>query len=361
MAALSITLFGAMSLHGTDQPAGQFPSGKIRNLLAYLLLNRQTTHAREHLAGLFWGDQDEQKARHCLNTALWRLNRLLDESHPTTHPYLRVDAQTIGWNTASVIRLDIEEFESRCTLADQMGDDAPEQQARLYEQAIECYRADLLIDCYEDWCLIERERFRFLYLHALGRLMAYHMDRRAHDDAIECGRRILACDPLREEVHRDLIVCHLAINRPGEALRQYRTCEELVRRELDEEPMPETQALLPRIIGANRRARAETADRPTPIVALAPGDDLAQQLLAATARLREAIIAFDASRSQLDEITAFIEEIGRRVGVKSVTETLERTDVPPLPRLAGRIEHVVVDLEQILRARSLLPIASDAP
>lgn len=361
MASLTITLFGALKLESAAQPVTQFPSGKIRNLLAYLLLNRHTTHAREHLAGLFWGDQEDQKARHCLNTALWRLNRLLDAAHPTTHPYLRVDAQTIGWNTASDIHLDVDEFESRCTLADQMGDDAPEQQSRLYQQAVEQYRADLLVDCYEDWCLIERERFRVLYLRALRRLMEYHTERRAHDAAIECGRRILACDPLREDVHRDLIACYLTAGRPADALRQYRTCEELVRRELDEEPMPETQALLPRIIGANRRARAEAPDRPLPVAPLVPGDDLAQQLLAATARLREAMAAFDASRNQLEEITAFIEEIGRRVGVDGAAETGTRRAGRQFQQVAGRIEHVVVDLEQILRARNAVTLASDAP
>jgi DNA-binding SARP family transcriptional activator len=357
MATLTVTLFGALRLRWGEEPSTQVPSGKIRNLLAYLLLNRHTTHAREHLAGLFWGDQEDQKARHCLNTALWRLNRMLDAPHPAAHPYLRVDAQTIGWNPASDIRLDVDDFDSRCTLADQMGEDAPEQQARLYQQAVECYRADLLTDCYEDWCLIERERLRSRYLHALGCLMAHHRERRAYDAAIEYGRRILVCDPLREEVHRDLITCFLAVNRPADALRQYRTCEELVRRELDEEPMPETQALLPRIIGANRRARADAPARATPMPSLSAGDDLVQQLLAATARLREAIIAFDTSRSQLEEITAFIEEIGRKVGVAGAGRAARQASAPG----AGRIENVVVDLEQILRARSALALASDAP
>jgi DNA-binding SARP family transcriptional activator len=357
MASLTVTLFGALRLQWGDEPSTQVPSGKIRNLLAYLLLNRHTTHAREHLAGLFWGDQEDQKARHCLNTALWRLNRLLDAAHPGAHPYLRADAQTIGWNRASDLCLDVDEFESRCALADQMGDDAPDQQARLYQQAVEGYRADLLTDCYEDWCLIERERLRARYLHALGRLMAYHRERRAYDVAIECGRRILICDPLREEVHRDLMVCFLALNRPADALRQYRTCEELIRRELDEEPMPETQALLPRIIGANRRARAEAPAHPLPAPALTPGDDLVQQLLAATARLREAIIAFETSRNQLEEITAFIEEIGRRVGVGDTNRPARRGGA----QVAGRIEHVVVDLEQILRARAAPSLVSDVP
>src|SRR5437764_7571625 len=110
MNTLEITLFGTLSVRCTDAPLLQFPSGKIKHLFAYLLLNRHAVHPREQLAGLFWGDEADQRARHCLNTALWRLNRVLAQSEPRT-PYLRVDAQNIGFNTASDFWLDIDEFE----------------------------------------------------------------------------------------------------------------------------------------------------------------------------------------------------------------------------------------------------------
>ncbi len=346
MATLTLTLFGALHLHDGEHSVVQAPSGKIRNLLAYLLLNRHTAHGREHLAGVFWGDEGDQKARHCLNTALWRLNRLLDAAHPTTHPYLRVDTQTIGWNTASDFRLDVDEFESRCILADQMSDDVPDQRARLYKQAVALYRADLLVDCYEDWCLIERERFRHRYLHALGQLMRYHTRNNEYEMAGEYAHRILACDPLREDVHRDLMALYLAMQQPADALRQYHICEELVRRELDEEPMPETQALLTRIIGANRRSHGTTSTNH-----LTDGEaEPARQLASAMLRLREALAAFDLSRNQLEASIAEIEEISHRLDMPGVIpQESTHQAIRQSHHAAGAIKPVVVDLEHVLR------------
>lgn len=312
MSTLEVTLFGTLSVQVGGTPLAQLPSGKIKHLLAYLLLNRHTVHPREQLAGLFWGDEGDQRARHCLNTALWRLNRMLAQPGPRTQSYLRIDAQNIGFNTASDSWLDVDEFESRCTLADQIGRDAPEKQAALYQQAVARYRGDLLVDCYEDWCLIERERFRCLYLRALGHLLTYYAARGAHDEAIECARRILACDPLREDVHRDLIGLYLAIDRPADALRQYRTCEGLLARELAVEPMPETRSLLTRIIGAPPRVGHLVP------VGAAPGSlpteqTLRQKLHTATARLHEAAGTLDQGRVQLREATTLIEEVMRAI------------------------------------------------
>mgnify|MGYP001350331172 CR=1 FL=1 len=345
MNTLEITLFGALSVQSADAPLTQFPSGKIKHLFAYLLLNRHAVHPREQLAGLFWGDENDHRARHCLNTALWRLNRILAQPGPRTPSYLRVDAQNIGFNTASDFWLDVDEFESRCTLAEQIGPDAPEKQAALYRQAIACYRGDLLVDCYEDWCLVERERFRCLYIRALSRLLGYYAARRAYDDAVDCARRILACDPLREEVHRDLIKLYLAINRPADALRQYRICEGLLVRELAVEPMPETRILLNRIIGVTAQP-----DHHAPTHTM-PGDPLTENTLqrklsVATARLYEAVGTFDRGRIQLQEATALLEEVTRGM---CAAAPVRATRIASLT-VAEELRHAVVLLDDVTQS-----------
>jgi DNA-binding SARP family transcriptional activator len=259
-------------------------------LFAYLALNRKAPHTREHLAGVFWGESAEERARHTLNTTLWRINRVLEPVDATgggARGYLRVSPQHIGFNAASGVWLDVAEFESRCALAEQT--DAPAQRFALYSQAVSLYRGDLLADCYEDWCIVERERLQGLYVRALAQLMAYNSSNADYDRAIDCARRILSCDPLREEVHRDLMRLHLNAGQPAAALRQYRQCEDLLRDELGVEPAPETRALLTPILGASSNARpAQQRDLAARVADLAAACDAAQaQLLAATALLRE--------------------------------------------------------------------------
>ncbi|MGI8856158.1 MAG: AfsR/SARP family transcriptional regulator [Thermomicrobiales bacterium] len=353
MGTMEITLFGTLGVQSAGNPHIQFPSGKVKHLFAYLLLNRHTIHPRERLAGLFWGDEDDHRARHCLNTALWRLNRILSQPELRTAGYLRVDAQNIGFNTASDFWLDVDEFEVRCTLAEQLGPDAPDDQAALYRQAVACYSADLLIDCYEDWCLIERERFRCMYLRALSRLLAHHTAARDYDAAIDCARRILACDHLREEIHRDLMHLYLVTDQPADALRQYRTCEGLLRRELAVEPMPETRALLARIIAATARpARRGRDEASMTFAGLGADATMIEKLTAAAAHLRGAAGTFDRSRIQVQEATALIEQVVNHLG--------ERPAPPDAadavwPAAADQLHHVAMMLDDVVRAFAHLP------
>jgi len=292
---LEITLFGPLQLtrDGESLPVGA--GSRVRDLLSYLVLYRHTPHAREHIAGLFWGDRDDHHARHCLNTALWRLQRLLQPRDSHAAPYLLATTHSIGFNPASDAHIDVAEFEARIALADHLGADAADQQAALYRHAIDVYRADLLPDCYEDWCLAERQRLQHLYLRALGQLMTYYITREQCDDAIAIGLRLLECDPLREEIHRDLITLYLTAGRPADALRQYRACASILERELGIAPMPETRALLPRIL----------ADHAPPAQRIAGNND-ACTLDDALRQLRIASTALEAARAELLRATQLV-------------------------------------------------------
>jgi DNA-binding SARP family transcriptional activator len=214
--------------------------------------------------------------------------------------YLRVTPQHIGFNTASDTWLDVAEFESRCELAEQA--ETPVQRAALYTQAISFYRADLLVDCYEDWCLVERERLQGLYLRALARLMAHNSAMSEYDLAIDCARRILGCDPLREEVHRDLIRLHLTAGQPAAAMRQYRLCEELLRQELAVEPAPETRSLLAPILGANSMPARKSVTR---MSSAPPPAELANVAI----KIQELSAACDAARAQLRDAMVLLGEL----------------------------------------------------
>jgi DNA-binding SARP family transcriptional activator len=251
MTTLEIRVFGTLVMERDGQPLDRFPSRQVKGLLSYLLLNRDTVHPREHLAGLFWGDLDDRRARHCLNTALWRLHRILAPPDADHDPYLRVDAHSIGFNTSSDFRLDLADFEQYCARAEHAGRTSRDLQAQLFRQAVDLHAGDLLTYCYEDWCLIERERVQRLYLRALGFLMSYHAERDDYPIGIDYAHRILAVDPLREEVHRDLIDMHLASRQPAKALRRYHICEEILQRELGIEPMVETKSRFDKIMAAS--------------------------------------------------------------------------------------------------------------
>jgi DNA-binding SARP family transcriptional activator len=63
-------------------------------------------------------------------------------------------------------------------------------------------------------------------------------------EALEAGLISVEGEPLRESAHRALIRVHLAEGNAGEAVRQYRLCERLLREHLGVEPSHLTRELL---------------------------------------------------------------------------------------------------------------------
>ena len=74
-----------------------------------------------------------------------------------------------------------------------------------------------------------------------------------YTEVIERANRVVAADPLRESAYRLLMKAHTAMGDRAVAMRDYRRCAEVLRRELGEEPMPETQELAAQIWSAMKR------------------------------------------------------------------------------------------------------------
>ena len=109
---------------------------------------------------------------------------------------------------------------------------------------MDLYRGDLLEDeSYAEWCCEEREVLKEMFLATLRRLAGLHMEESAPEKSVQAYRRALNIDPLREENHQGLMRALWATGRRDEALRQYQICREVLFRELDVGPLPETEEL----------------------------------------------------------------------------------------------------------------------
>jgi DNA-binding SARP family transcriptional activator len=252
MSVLQIFLFGAVRIEHDARPSPERVTRTVQALLAYLLLQRHRSHSRELLCGLFWDAHPEDKARGCLNTTLWRLRRVLEPDGVPRGTYLVTGANgEIGFNHDSDYWLDVAALEqgadrvlSRPLAAVQQAD------VHALEAALRLYTGELLEGNYSDWALRERERLRALHLNGLARLMRYHADHGAYEKSLVCGEKILAVDPLREEIHRAMMRLYLASGQRARAMRQYETCRKIIASELSVEPMEETQAAYSEVVAA---------------------------------------------------------------------------------------------------------------
>jgi DNA-binding SARP family transcriptional activator len=88
-----------------------------------------------------------------------------------------------------------------------------------------------------------------LYLKTQGYLIDYYKKHSRFEESIACGQKIIEMDPLREEIHRELMRLFMASGQRSLAIRQYELCKDLLRTELNVAPMPETRLLQRQIAG----------------------------------------------------------------------------------------------------------------
>jgi DNA-binding SARP family transcriptional activator len=249
MSILRISLFGNLRVENESISARPRLTTTISNLLAYLILYRQRAHPRDVLANLLWGDYSQERARGCLNTALWRLREVLETSGVQPGAFLRTSEMgDLSFNCQTDVWIDVIEFERtiKAVLALPC-ESAPAETIRELENVIGLYKGDLLDGCYCDWALRERERMRQYYIDALFYLLRHYQARKQCEKAIEWGQVILLNDPLREDVHRQLMRMYLENGQRALAIKQFHRCRDVLSAELGIAPMPETQKLIDQI------------------------------------------------------------------------------------------------------------------
>lgn len=232
-ASAEVHLLGGLAVTRRGE-AVELPLAAQR-LLAFLCLQERPVQ-RTFVAGVLWPEKPEQRATANLRSALWRLHqpgvRLVESSatHMRMESAVRIDAREAARQARRV--LDGETSVETADLVD---------------------RGELLPDWYDDWVLIERERFRQLRLHALEALCLRWVAEGRFALAIDAGLAAVAADPLRETAHRALITAHLAEGNHVEAVRQLASCRAVLEDELGIAP----SRALERLVNGDAAATAQ--------------------------------------------------------------------------------------------------------
>ena len=250
MNLLRIILFGCPRIYCCEGDQEVRLTRNVQLLLAYLVLERNRAHSRELLAGLFWRDQSQEKARACLNTALWRLRSALEASiHPSVPFFVNHQTGEIRFNLQSSYSLDVEIFE-QCIedLRFAHSKDPIPDQLKIAEKAEQLYNGELMEGYYENWVVSERERLRSRYLRVLAFLMSNYHRAGNLDQSLYYGQKLLQLEPLREEIYREMMRIYAQAGYRTQALELFESCRQMLQNELNIEPMPETQQLCHQIL-----------------------------------------------------------------------------------------------------------------
>lgn len=225
---VALGLLGGFHLQ-LDGKTLEVPASAQR-LVAFLAVNPRSLQ-RVFIAGSLWIDSTEEHANANLRTALWRLQPLGCRLVDATRSHLAL---------ASDVVVDLHEVTAQAREVLWPGTDI----AADTSDDLLFVDGDLLPDWYDDWALLERERFRQLRLHALEALCEQLTSVRAFAAAAQAGIAAVAGEPLRESAHRALMKVHLAEGNTSEALRQYRFYRRLLFEQLGLQPSAEIDQLL---------------------------------------------------------------------------------------------------------------------
>ena len=249
---LKICLLGSFEFRGPGGRIAELPSHKCKSLLSMLLLRSDQLLTRSTVVGALWGDLPESQARRCLSSELWRVRHTLCELGINPDSVLETNNQAIGVKKTrlSSIWLDVRVFREKYASCSSTDLPLNEKMQRDMEHCIELYRGDLLEGTFDDWYWLERETLRNKYHDLIRRLLAHHKIQCRWNSVIDYGQRLLAFDPLLEDVHRDIMRAHLAMDNRSAALRQFETCAQGLQEELGADPMPETMTLFRNISAA---------------------------------------------------------------------------------------------------------------
>jgi DNA-binding SARP family transcriptional activator len=222
-----LTLLGAFDVSFGGRTI-ELPAPAQR-LLAYLAIEDRPLQ-RGYLAAALWLDSTDSHAAGSLRSALWRIRRSGCELVQESNHQLQL---------ASTVVVDLREAYAWAARVQ----DRTQPLGRA-DYAAALLPAELLRDWYDDWVLLERERFRQLRAHALEVLCERLAAEGQLGEALEIGLAAVHNEPLRESAHRAVISVHLAEGNRSEALRQYGYYRQLVSRELGVEPSPRMETLL---------------------------------------------------------------------------------------------------------------------
>ena len=238
---LDIALLGRLRVRTTAGRELRSLGRHAQALFTLLALTRRP-RTREAIAADLWPDSMAISTGP-LRQALYQLRQGLAAIDIDPDTVLEADAESLGLSPTVVASLDVLTFE-RCSDDPDCGP----------EEAVALYGGDLAEGLGHDCFAAERERLADRFEDALAVVATRRLEGGDLLGARVAAEHLVVRDPLREEAHAVLIAVHGLTGTRAQVVRQYRRVSDILARELDEIPLPETDATY-------RQALARTVER----------------------------------------------------------------------------------------------------
>ena len=227
-------------------------SRKGASLIQLLISHRGKSVPNSRLLSTLWSEEKSTNPENALKTLVSRLRTLLNQISPELGSCLVADRGAYHWACLPDMTVDLYEID-RIFASLAQEEQTTEEKARLCEALMNLYPGDLLQSSERnEWAVVEAAGLHDKYIKAVLDYVDMLKRQGLHRDIISVCRRALEVDNFHDQLHIELMTALIHMNRPGEAMQQYKHVVELDYRYLGVQPSEELQEFYKHIVTAGK-------------------------------------------------------------------------------------------------------------
>ncbi|MEU3455540.1 BTAD domain-containing putative transcriptional regulator [Micromonospora sp. NPDC006766] len=255
---VSFGVLGTVELQVAGRPATPLAPA-VRALLARLVLAPGRVVSADALTDALWGDQPPADATNALQLRVSKLRRALVAAGAGGELLVtRAPGYQLAIAADAVDAYRFERLLDRARAA--TTGDGPAAALACYDEALHLWRGPALADVGEaEWALAEATRLEELRLGAMEDRLELLLESGRQAEAVADLEHLVVAHPLRERLHRLLMLALYRAGRQADAITAYHALRHRLADELGIDPAPELQALAEAILRQQVPAPAPTA------------------------------------------------------------------------------------------------------
>ena len=260
MTAVTFGVLGPVEVQAPGRPPAELPPS-VRALLARLVLAAGRVVSVDSLTDTLWGEDLPADATNALQIRVSKLRRSLVASGVGGEVLVtRAPGYQLAVPAEAIDAYRFERLVGVARTAAAAGEVASALES--FDKALRLWRGPALADVGEtEWALAESARLEELRLGAVEDRLELLSETGRHIETVADLERLVAANPLRERLHRLLMLALYRSGRQADALAAYQTLRRQLADELGIDPSPELQALSEAILRQQVPAARPTHDR----------------------------------------------------------------------------------------------------
>ncbi|MFA0814190.1 MAG: BTAD domain-containing putative transcriptional regulator [Anaerofustis sp.] len=223
-------------------------SKKTRDLLAYLILQKNRAVPHAELFENLWAEDENANPESSLRTLLYRYRSLLEaEQVDILRDSVKTGRGMYRWNSELGCRIDVFEFEDLCK--EGISAELCDQRLLACQKALALYRGDLLpMSSGEPWVIPKSVYYHELYLKNVFQLIQLLKEKEDNEQIIDVCQKALNIDLFEDCLHIELIQALMRSGKNKAALQQYQATSDIYYKQLGVAPSENIRSMYKHII-----------------------------------------------------------------------------------------------------------------